>query len=675
MSENFDSKSPFLKLSHPMPFHLFSDKEIVSNINVLLENAKTHLKTIENSSIVTYDSILGELDRLGEHLESCITAYSQLESLLGTPAIREAMQTVQPQVSAFYATIPFSEVLYDKIKQVAYSDDSKGLTAPQRRHLEQTLLSFQRNGAEVDRPTKQRLEELESTLAEITMRFAKHVVEETDAFEWVTTDLEHLKGLPPSAVANAKQSAQAKDLEGWRFTLQGPSYISIMTYCDDQSIRKYFYKAYVTRATEGEKDNQPLIQKILELRQEKAQLLGYENVSDLYLASRMVKNGQSAHNFVDDLIERTRYASEEEHIGLLNFAQTRLGWDGPLNAWDISYIAEKQKKQSCGFDAEELKPYFEIKSVMKGMFDIVHRLYQVDVESIESLPTWHEDVLTFQLKEKGKIIGIFYADLFPREGKQGGAWMCPLLYETEHQPHVGLICANFTPPYEGRSLITHREVETLFHEFGHLLHHLLTCAEIRSQAGTNVAWDFVELPSQIMENWCWRREALDLFALHYESGEPLPERLYTKLKSTQTFRAASSQMRQLCFAEIDLKLHREYNQQHHGPVLKYARDEMTKRSPTALLEEYAMIAGFTHLFASPTGYASGYYSYKWAEVLDADAFTRFENEGLFSAKVGHEFRTLLLSQGDSSDPAELFRRFMGRDPTPDALFNRLNIRP
>ena len=673
MTTQITSKSPFLSLQHPIPFMKFEAATIIPVVTELLTTSRAALKEIENTPETTYDSVLGALDRLGEDLESCVTVFSQLESLLGTDEIREAMQEVQPQVSAFYATIPFSVPLYQKIKEVSESEEVSSLSPEQRRHLDQTLLSFKRNGAELDEATKQRLEALESSLAKVTMQFAKNVVEETDAFEWITTDESKLAGIPASALASAAQSAKSRGQEGWRFTLQGPSFISIMTYCDDRSIRESFYTSYSTRGTSDQRNNTPLITQILSLRQEKADLLGYADVSDLFLASRMVKNGQAAQDFVDSLIERTERFADQEHEELTNFARENLGFEGVLDPWDLSYVSEKLKAAKSGFDEEALKPYFEVKSVMKGMFEIVEKLYGVSVRPLEGISTWHDDVMTFELSEDDETLGVFYADLFPREGKQGGAWMCPLLYKDENQPHVGLICANFTPPVDGRSLITHREVETLFHEFGHLLHHLLTTAEIHSQAGTNVAWDFVELPSQIMENWCWEREALDLFALHYETGDPLPESLFQQLKQTQTFRMATGQMRQLTFAEIDLKLHRDYQPDHDGEVLAYARKVMGERSPTDLPPTYAMIAAFGHLFSSPTGYAAAYYSYKWAEVLDADAFTRFKEEGLFSPIVGAAFREKLLSRGDSDDPATLFRDFMGRDPDSSALFKRLGL--
>lgn len=673
MSEQIEDISPFMKLSHPLPFHQFSAEDIVPNITQLLNEARHELQKIESVKDVNYENVLSALDRLGENLESALTVYSQLKSLLGTPEIRQAMQEVQPQVSSFYATIPFSQPLYQKLKQISASEEANQLSPPQKRYLSETLLSFQRNGAEVDEASKQRLEWIESRLAEVTMNFAKNVVEETDAFEWVTSNKEDLKGLPASALASAAHSAKSKGKDGWRFTLQGPSYISMMTYCDNRSLREHFYKAHSTRASTGEKNNEPLIHEILSLRQEKASLLGYNDVSDLYLASRMVKNGSNAKSFVDDLVERTKIFAEREHRELQDFAQQSLGWTKQIEAWDLAYLSEKLKKETCGFDQEQIKPYLEVNSVMTGMFEIVERLYQVKVVPIAHISKWHEDVMTFALIEKDKEIGIFYADLFPREGKQGGAWMCPLLYKSEEQPHVGLICANFTPPVDGRSLITHREVETLFHEFGHLLHHLLTTVKINAQAGTNVAWDFVELPSQIMENWCWEKEALNLFAKHYETEELIPNDLFEQLKNTQTFRMATGQMRQLCFADIDLILHRHYNRDKDGPVLAFAQQEMQKLNPTSLFDDYAMIAGFTHLFASSTGYAAGYYSYKWAEVLDADAFTRFKKEGLFSPLVGQAFRELILSKGDSEDPSILFERFMGRPPSSEALFQRLGL--
>ena len=665
--------SPLNSLSHPLPFDHFNSEEVIPNVEELLKEVNQAMRDLETSSPCSPQALITQLDQLGGRLEAFMTYYSQLESLLGTDELREALREVQPKVSAFYATIPFSEPLFQKLLEAREHKEYGQLKSEEQRYLTRTIESFKRNGAQASAEAKVRLEAIERELAEITLRFAQHVVEETDRFEWVTQDETLLEGLPPSALASAAASASMRGLTGWRFSLQGPSFISVMTYCKTRWVREHFYTAYTTRASSGERDNRSLIKRILHLRTEKAHLLGYQDVSDLYLASRMVKTGKAARQFVDDLISRTEYSAQVETDELNHFAQETLGWDEQLQAWDVSYVAEKLRQHTCQYDEEQLKPYFEVKSVMRGMFQIVERLYEVSVRALDNIPVWHQDVMTFELVQSDQQIGVFYADLFPREGKQGGAWMCPLLYRTSHQPHVGLICANFSPPVEGRSLITHREVETLFHEFGHLLHHLLTEVELKSQAGTNVAWDFVELPSQIMENWCWEKEALDLFARHWQTEAPLPEDLFDRLLKTRTFRAGTAQMRQLSFAEIDLILHQDYPTSEVEDVVRFARDQMTKRSPTPLREDYAMINGFTHLFASSVGYAAAYYSYKWAEVLDADAFTRFKHEGLFSTEVGTAFRTHILSRGDSEDPATLFEEFMGRPPSSDALFDRLGI--
>lgn len=660
-------------LSHPLPFDRFLVDEVSTNVTRLLEDAQAALRSLEETSELSPAQLVKDLDAIGEQLEIHMTYYSQLESLLGDPELRAVMQEVQPQVSAFYATIPFSRPLYQHLQEAVASNDFAQLPKHQQRYLIQTLESFQRNGADVDNEAKARLESIERTLSKTTLRFAQHVVEETDAFEWVTQSEADLAGLPLSAQQSAAASAEAKGIKGWRFTLQAPSYLAIMMHSDRRDIRELFYRAYTTRASSGDRNNASLISEILSLRAQKAHLLGYQDISDLLLASRMVKSGLAARSFVDDLITRTETVAQAEQEALSEYARDHLGWEEELQAWDITYLAEKLRKRECDFDEELLKPYFEVHGVMRGMFSIVEQLYGVHIHAADQYPTWHADVLTFELHQGEEVIGMFYADLFPREGKQGGAWMCPLLYKDKQQPHVGLICANFSPPLNGRACLTHQEVETLFHEFGHLLHHLLTKSELRAQAGTNVAWDFVELPSQIMENWCWEREALDLFARHWETGDPLPSALFERLMLTRTFRAATAQMRQLCFAEIDLKLHQDYQEDRDGLVLSFAREQMAKRSSSPLPEDYAMIASFTHLFASSVGYASAYYSYKWAEVLDADAFTRFKREGLFSADVGSAFLDCILSQGDREDPAVLFQNFMGRPPSHDALFNRLGL--
>lgn len=675
-------------LRHPLPFDQIEADAMIPAIDQLLQVAQANLIQIESLEEPSYDRVMRALDRMDSSLEDGYTLCSQLESLLGTSELRAAYEAIQPKVSAFYATIPFSAPLFERVKSVAHSEELQALSPHLRRHAIKSYEGFVRGGAELDQTAKNRLEAISVRLSEVTNRFSKNVVDETGAFLHLITEEALTSGLPNSAREAARLTAEAKGKTGWCFTLHAPSYIAAMTYLDHRPTRELLYRAYNTRASADDKNNAPLMAEILSLRAEKAKLLGFANVADLHLADRMVTQGQDALAFVEQLVERTRPYFKAEHEALCAYCQDHLGWDFEIEAWDLAYAAEKMRQYTCDFDQELLRPYFELNGVMKGMFEVVSKLYGVDFETLNDVPRWHPDVLAFEMREPDGRKSVFYADLFPREGKQGGAWMCPLLYGdgSEDAPLVGLICGNFTPPIEGRALLNHGEVETLFHEFGHLLHHLLTRAELRSQAGTNVAWDFVELPSQIMENWCWEREALNLFARHYETNEVIPEALFERLSRARTFRAATAQMRQLTFATVDLLLHTQFvpassevfEQESFRDLegkraLAYAFEIMNELSPTRLFEEYAMINAFTHLFASPVGYAAGYYSYKWAEVLDADAFSRFKREGLFSREVGESFRRELLSQGSSADPQDLFKAFMGRAPELEPLFVRQGL--
>jgi oligopeptidase A len=510
-------------------------------------------------------------------------------------------------------------------------------------------------------------------LTRITTKFGENVLDSTNEFELLVTDEKQLAGLPAAAISAARQSAAAKGYEGWRFTLQAPSYIAVMTYLDDRAIRERIYREFSTRAAKAPYDNRPLLERILEVRKEKAKLLGFHDFADFALIDRMAGAGRHALSFLKDIEAKTRSHFERENRELREFAGCE------MEPWDIGYFSEKQRAALYEFDEEELRPYFPTGRVVKGMFEIVERLYGITVAERAGVPVWHPDVKFYEIRdESGLVLGAFYADWFPREDKRGGAWMDAFLTGVDSpgrfEPHLGAICGNLTAPIGDQpALLTHREVETIFHEFGHLLHHCLSRVEVKSLAGTNVAWDFVELPSQIMENWCWEREALDLFARHYETGEPIPEDLFQKMVRARNFRIANMQMRQLGFGILDLSLHTVYNAEADGDVIGYSRDILQQFSAAQLPLDYAMIAGFTHLFSSPVGYGAGYYSYKWAEVLDADAFTRFKGEGIFSRSAGSAFRDHILSKGNSEDPAELYRGFMGRDPDPDALLRRYGL--
>lgn len=670
--------NPLLQIEFDVPFDRIRPEHVEPAIRELLADARQSIDAlVARSGPRTYDNTLGDLERATERLEFAMTVVGHLESVSSTPELRTAYNAVQPEVSAFYASIPLHEGLWRALQAFAATDEAKALAGTRKRFLEKTMDEFRRHGAELDPAGKKRLEEISRELAQVTSKYAQNVLDATAAFELIVEDEARLAGLPDSAKEGARADAQARGKSGFRFTLHAPSYVPAMTYLEDAGLRQQIWRAYDTRATSGELDNRPLIARILELRKEKAKLLGFENFADLVLADRMAKNGAAAMAFVRDLRRRTEPFFEKENGALASFRKSADG-SAELAPWDLAFWSERQRRALYDFDEEELRPYFPVDRVIAGLFSIVERLYGVSIEERPGVPVWHPTVKAFEIKRKNRRIAAFYADLYPRDEKRGGAWMNGLITgvpgEAGPHPHLGLICANFNPPVGDKpALLTHREVETLFHEFGHLLHHAMSEVDVRSLAGTNVAWDFVELPSQIMENWCWEKEALDLFARHHETGTTIPDALFEKLRKTRTYRAANAMMRQLGFAEMDLALHVEYQPARDGDVMAYARSILQEHTPARLPPESAMVASFGHLFGSSVGYAAGYYSYKWAEVLDADAFSRFREEGIFNPDVGMAFREEVLSRGDSRDPAELFRAFRGREPSLDALLERAGL--
>jgi len=675
MKQVSDRSNPLLDVEFRIPFDRIRVEHVEPAVKELLHQASESIeRIIADREPRTFVSTMMELDTATEGLEYAMGIVKHLEAVATTPELRAAYNKVQPEVSAFYSSIPLNEGLWRALKAYAATDEAKTLTGTRKRYLTKTIDSFRRHGAELDLEGKARLSEIDVELAKLTMKFSENVLDSTNLYELIVTNESSLAGLPQSARDAAHESARAKGVEGWRFTLQQPSYVALMTYLDDGAIREQVWRAYTTRATDAEHDNRPLIHEILRLRREKANLLGFPDFADLVLEDRMAHRGQRAQEFLADLKQKTEPRFQEENRELVEFSGKN-----KLKPWDIAYYAEKQRAALYDFDEEALRPYFPLESVVRGMFNIVGRLYGIQVVENPGAPVWDQAVKYYEIRdESSELMGAFYADWFPRENKRGGAWMDAFITGVDlgnrFAPHAGLICGNLTPPVAGRpALLTHRDVETIFHEFGHLLHHCLSRVEVRSLAGANVAWDFVELPSQIMENWCWEREALDLFARHYETGERIPEDLFQKMTRARQFRAANAQMRQLGFGFVDLAFHRDYTPDRDGDVMEYARKILQQYSPAELPPAYNMMAGFTHLFGSPVGYGAGYYSYKWAEVLDADAFTQFRDNGIFSRDIGLRFRSNILSKGDSEDPAELYRSFMGRDPDPNALLERSGL--
>ena len=673
--------NPLLNVASPdVPFHLIGAENIEPAMASLVAQARARLAAIESGAAgpaPTFASTLGALEEMREPLSNAMGVASHLESVVSSPEMRAAYNAVQAPVSELWSSVTLSAGLWSTLKRFASTPEALALEGTRKRFLEKTLDDLRRNGADLDQAGKERLSAIDVELTTLAAKFAQNVLDATTAFELYVDDRAALAGLPESALDAARQSAASRDAatttekkERYRFTLQSPSYVAIMTYLDDAKVRERMYRAYNTRATAGALDNRPVLARIVELRREKAKLLGFTSFADLVLADRMAKSGERARAFVAELHDKTMPFFARENAELLAFR----GGSAPMEPWDLSYWSEKQRVARYAFDEEELRPFFAVDAVLAGLIEVARRLYGICVEERAkgSAPSWHPSVRAYAMKdERGALLANFYVDLFPRETKVDGAWMHGIVNGVGGEAHVALICANVTPPVADRpALLTHREVETLFHEFGHLLHHCLSKVEIKSLAGTRVPTDFVELPSRIMENWCWEREGLDTFARHWKTGARIPDVLFAKMQKARTYRAANAMMRQLGFAAVDLALHSGDVPTQGSDVTSIARRVFERYSPAPLPADYAMIASFSHLFSDPVGYAAGYYSYEWAAVLDADAFTRFRKEGLFSADVGRAFRETILEKGDSEDVGELYRRFMGREPSLDALLER-----
>ncbi|MBI2388740.1 MAG: M3 family metallopeptidase [Deltaproteobacteria bacterium] len=663
--------NPLLESALPLPFDRVRPEHVRPAADALLEDARARMRAVIVKTPRTWENTVAAFDVMTERLDDAMGLVGHLESVATEPALRDAYNAVQPLLSAFYSSIPLDEGLYRGIKEYAETDEARSLTGARRRYLDKTLADFRRHGAELDAVGKERLSKIDVELADITLKFSQNTLDATNSFDLVIEDEARLAGLPEGAVEAARESAESTGKKGFRFTLAAPSYVPAMTYLEDAGIREQLYRAFNTRATRDPWDNRPLVRRILQLRRERARLLGFRDFADLVLEDRMAKSGAAARAFVHTLREKTQPFFERENDELLRFAgATRLA------AWDVSYQAEKLRRALYDFDEEALRPYFSLDRVLEGLFEVARRLYGVSVERDPSI-AWHPDVRTFRIVgDDGREISTFYVDVFPRSSKRDGAWMHGLITAFRGRPRaVQALVANVTPPVGDRpALLNHREVETMFHEFGHLLHHALGKVELRGQAGTNVAWDFVELPSQIMENWCWEREALDLFARHFQTGETIPDDLLTKMRRARTFRAANQMMRQLGFAEADLALHCDLDPDDpSADPVAFARAIFAQHASTELPDDYAMVASFGHLFGSAVGYAAAYYSYKWAEVLDADAFAAFREHGVFSREVGDRFRSEILARGDSDDPAVLYRRFAGREPRLEPLFERSGL--
>ncbi|MES2694215.1 MAG: M3 family metallopeptidase [Verrucomicrobiota bacterium] len=682
------SANPFLDSSFHIRWSQLTPEQIGPAIETLLGEAQATVDAIAKRDLgsLTYENTFLALEHATEALTVGWGKVTHLQSVADAPALREAHNAMLPKVSAFFASIPLNAGLWERLRTFAESAGAAKITGIHRRFLEETVKDFRLAGADLPEAKRTRLEALQSELAQLTQKYSENVLDATNAWELIVTDEARLKGLPEHAKAAARRSAEAKGAAGWRFTLHMPSQEPFMTYLEDDALRREMWTAAAKLGAQAPHDNTALISRILELRAEKAALLGKPHFADLVLERRMAKSGERALEFMSDIQTRAGAAFAREAKELEEYKAQQTGAPfARLAPWEISFWAERLRKARYDFDEEALRPYFPMDRVVAGLFELVKRVFGLEVveRTAGTIETWHAEVKYYDLfAQDGRHLGSFYADWHPRESKRGGAWMNYLITGGPRagaawSPHLGLICGNMTPPVGGKpALLTHREVETIFHEFGHLLHHLLGAVEIKSLNGVNVAWDFVELPSQIMENWCWEWESLDLFARHHETDAPIPQEIFAKMIAAKNFRSASVTMRQVAFARMDLLLHMRTGEfAGEGDLEPKVRaaiaDCLIPTEPPAP----TIVKRFTHIFADPVGYAAGYYSYKWAEVLDADAFTRFKREGIFNPQVGAQFVEHILSRGNSADPAELYRGFMGRDPDLNALLRRSGLAP
>jgi oligopeptidase A len=679
---------PFLASDFLVRWSQLRPEHVVPDIELALQRAQAAVYCIAAlpPGAATFENSFLALEEASETLGRAWALVSHLTTVSDSPALREAFNAMLPRVSEFQARIPLNAGLWAVLKAAAARPETATLTGARARFVEETVAEFRQHGADLPAEKKARLEAVETELASLTQKYSENTLDATNAWELVVTDEERLAGLPPTAREAARRGALARgrgtdERPAWRFTLHQPSLEPFMTYLEDDALRRQMWEASTAIGAQAPHDNTPLVRRILELRRERAELLGKAHFADLVLERRMAGSGAAALRFVEKLHARVRTAFERECRELKEFKARQTGQSSaPLEPWEVAFWAEKLRRERYDFDEEELRPYFPLERVVAGLFRVAEQLFGVEIrEHAGAAETWHPEVRVYDVVEHGgeRHLGSFYADWHPRESKRSGAWMNYLITGGPQPggrrlPHLGLMCGNLTAPVGDRpALLTHREVETVFHEFGHLLHHLLGEVEIKSLNGVNVAWDFVELPSQIMENWTWEREGLDLIAAHHETGAPIPEVLVARMKAARNFRAAVATMRQLAFCRLDLEMH-----MRPGRFLDAADLEAEIH---ALLGEYtiptrtpapSIVRRFGHLFSDPVGYAAGYYSYKWAEVLDADAFTRFQREGVFNPATGRAFRDHILSRGNAEEPMVLFRRFMGRDPDPDALLAR-----
>jgi oligopeptidase A len=684
------SHNPLLEAHALPPFDEIRAAHVVPAIETLLDESREEIDALAQKAQTitpTWENFAAPLEAVNDRLSNVWSPVSHLNGTMNTPEMREAYEACIGKLSEFSTWVSQHEGLFAAWQALKDGPEWQSLDAEQRRAVENTLRDFRLAGVDLPAEQKARYGEIQSRLSSLSNQFSNNVLDATQAWhkDIQDTDIQDtdlLAGVPESARDTLKATADAKGIDGYRITLDFPSFFPVVSYADNRDLRREVYTAFVTRASDqgpnaGEFDNAQVMEEILTLRQELAALLSFDTYADYSLATKMADSSAQVLDFLNDLARRAVPQAKEEFAELAAFAREELGLE-KLEPWDVAYASEKLREARHAISQEQLRPYFPAHKVVYGLFQVVERLYGISVEEDNSVPRYHDDVRYFRITENGAPIAGFYLDLYAREGKRGGAWMADC--RVRRQTHSGLqlpvafLTCNFTPPVNDKpALLTHDEVTTLFHEFGHGLHHMLTQQNIADISGINgVAWDAVELPSQFMENYCWEREGLDLLAQHVDTGEPLPAALLQRLQAAKNFQSAMGMARQIEFSLFDLRLHHEFNAPSAADIQALLDDVREHVSVVPSVPFNRFQNSFGHIFAG--GYAAGYYSYKWAEVLSADAWSAFEEAGIFDPETGQRFRTQILEQGGARDAAELFRAFRGREPSVEPLLRHSGIR-
>ncbi len=669
--------NPFFNFHETIPFPDIKNEHYLPALHESLKIARHNLDKIKaDTSPASFDNTLLALENCSEMMEVVGGVFSNLLSAEGPPEHHALAQEISPLTAAFSNEITLDPRIFARVNEVYHNREKLGLNPEQKQLVEKYFKNFVRNGANLPEDKKEKLKKIDQDLSLLAPKFSENILKATNAFELWIQDKKDLEGLPEATIEAAALDALNKDKHRagqWLFTLQGPSFVPFMTYSTRRALREKMWRGYGSRAFDGEFSNQENVLKIVRLKAERAQLLGFKTHADFVLQERMAETPSTVFTFIDKLLLASKKAAENDVKEVRDFASKTEGLTD-LSPWDFAYYTEKLKAEKYSFNDEDLRPYFKLENVIQGVFDAAQKLYGLKFEKRSGVPVYHPDVEVYQVTDAvtKEDVGLFYADFFPRDTKSGGAWMTNyreqgLWRGSVVRPHVSIVC-NFTKPTTSKpSLLTYDEVRTLYHEFGHGLHSLLSKCTYRTLSGTNVYWDFVELPSQIMENWVAEKEGLDLFAKHYLTGEKIPSELVEKLLRAQKFQAGYACLRQVSFAMMDMLWHTE-DPTKITTVDAFEQKVMAETRVFPFVPGTNMSVAFSHIFAG--GYSAGYYSYKWAEVLDADAFEFFKEKGIFSPEVAKSFKENILSRGGTDHPMKLYKKFRGREPDPEALLRR-----